>query len=188
MRRGIAAAMAGRLQGSALVGSRLRVHAICCTRVSLYHSPLDVSSAFHVRGKLHSAQLSRWREEQTQPAQKAPAGSSGGGRAARPAGIPPAAPSTPAEGGQTAGPRSLPPTALPPCGRFHVRPVVASQPAPCPARTPRSRSIGCPTSARTCGGSRSRPPSCWSADRGVDRASRFAPGVTFSRQARKPMV
>jgi len=49
----------------------------------------------------------------------------------------------PAEGGQTAG-AAQPATYghSRPCGRFHVRPVVASQPAPCPARTPRSRSIG----------------------------------------------
>jgi hypothetical protein len=43
-------------------------------------------------------------------------GSSGGGRAARPAGISPAAPSTPAEGGQTA-PASQPATTATPVPR-----------------------------------------------------------------------
>jgi len=124
MRRGIAAAMAGRLQGSGPCWL-----AASGTRYMLYPGefvPQPVGrvkrfSTFALNSTARTQHMSR--KNRRSQLRKPQRGSSGAGRAARPAGMPPAAPSQPNQPGQ--------PT--------QASPSAAAGPAPLPRPLPRTR-------------------------------------------------
>ena len=117
MRRGIAAAMAGRLQDLALVGSRLRV------RYMLYPAQVVPQPIGRVKRLSTTAlnshpQAAMARKNRRSQVRKPQRGSSGSARATRPAGLPPAAPSSDA-----ATPAPSPAAQAPPPSRLVQRPL-----------------------------------------------------------------
>jgi len=190
MRRGIAAAMAGRLQGSGPCWL-----AASGTRYMLYPAEFVPQPVGRVKRfstfAVNSTRLSYpdGAKEQTQPAQKAPTRIVRR-RASRPSCRHPAGGAIDTRRGWTDRR----------CGAAcHLR---HSRPSAATTRDPRS------SGSRPLAHSGRRDPArsgallplgpapdrdhgrlhVAAADRGVDRAARFAPGVTFSRQARKPIV
>ena len=124
MRRGIAAAMAGRLQGSGPCWL-----AASGTRYMLYPGPFVPQpvgrvkrfSTFALNSTPRTQHMSR--KNRRSQLRKPQRGSSGAGRAARPAGMPPAAASQPNQPGQPA----------------QASPGAAAGPAPLPRPLPRTR-------------------------------------------------
>jgi len=190
MRRGIAAAMAGRLQGSGPCWL-----AASGTRYILYPGefvPQPVGrvkrfSTFAVNSTRPS--YPDGAKEQTQPAQKAPARIVRR-RASRSSRRHPAVGAViPRRGWSDRRGR-------PACQLRHSRPAAASTRDPW---SPGGRPVAQPGRRDPARSGAILPPGSAAdrdhgrldvgpADRGVDRVARFAPGVTFSRQARKPIV
>ena len=130
MRRGIAAAMAGRLQDSGPCWL-----AASGTRYMLYPGPFVPQpvgrvkrlSTFAINSTRRTHRMSR--KNKRSQLRKPQRGSSSGGRAARPAGMPPAVAPQPGEAGEAAQPVQVPPTAA-------ARPAPVARPLP---RGPRGR-------------------------------------------------
>jgi hypothetical protein len=193
MRRGIAAAMAGRLQGSGPCWLAASGTPYMLYPGEFVPQPIGRVKRFSTFA-VNSTRLENpdGAKEQTQPAQKAPARIVRRGTSS-----PPSWHSTDGAIGTVGA-----------CGgrtgrlRRPTRDLWHAHPSAAPPREPRSAGSG--TAAHPGRGhpSRSgallpvRPPAdrdhgrphVRSPDRGVDRAARFAPGVIFSRSARKPIA